>query len=203
VGDNFTMTVVTPKRFTIDDYHRLIELGFLTETDKIELIRGELVEMASQGTPHTFSITRLSRRLDRLLVLGDRALIRCQVPIAVISLNSEPEPDVVIAKGDEADYLVHHPYPEDILLVTEISDSTLNYDRTTKLELYAEAGIYHYWIVNLIAYQLECYSQPYQDAQTKYNYLNKQTFLPNQSVSIPGFDDALLDLSKIFPAANI
>ncbi len=192
------MITVTPKRFTIDDYHRLIELGFLTETDKVELIRGELVEMASQGTPHTFSVTRLCRRLDRLL--GDRAVIRCQVPIAFIPLNSEPEPDAVVAKGDEADYLPHHPYPEDILLVIEISDSTLKYDQTTKLGLYAEAGISNYWIVNLNARQLECYSQPYQDAQSEYNYLNKQIFLPNQSVYIPGFDDALLDLSKIFPA---
>jgi Uma2 family endonuclease len=198
MGDSLTMTIVTPKRFTIDDYHRLIELGFLTETDRVELIRGELVQMVAQGTPHTFSLTRLCRRLDRLL--GDRAVVRCQVPIAVIPLNSEPEPDVAIAKGDEADYLPHHPYPEDVLLVVEISDSTLRYDQTTKLGLYAEAGIYYYWIVNLNARQLECYSQPYQDAQSEYNYLNKQIYLPNQSVSIPGFDDALLDLSKIFPA---
>jgi Uma2 family endonuclease len=155
------MTIVTPKRFTIDDYHRLIELGFLNETDRVELIRGELIQMVAQGTPHTFSLTRLCRRLD---------------------------------------HLPHHPYPEDVLLVVEISDSTLRYDQTTKLGLYAEAGISNYWIVNLNARQLECYSQPYQDAQNEYNYLNKQIYLPNQSVSIPEFDDALLDLSKIFSA---
>ena len=116
------MNVVTPKRFTIDEYHRLIELGFLTEGDRIELIRGELIQMTAKGTPHTFSTTRLCRQLDRLL--NDKAVIRCQEPI-IISVNSEPEPDVVIARGDEADYLAHHPYPEDIFLVVEISDSTL------------------------------------------------------------------------------
>ena len=189
------MTIVTPKRFTIDDYHRLIELGFLTEADKVELIRGELVQMASKGTPHTVCGAILCQQLDRLLV--DR-VVRGQDPITLPD-NSEPEPDVVIARGNHLDYLPHHPYPEDILLVIEIADSTLRYDQTTKLGLYAEAGISNYWIVNLNARQLECYSQPYQDAQSEYNYLNKQIYLPNQSVSIPGFNDVLLDLSKIFP----
>lgn len=192
------MTIVTPKRFTIDDYHRLIELGFLTETDRVELIRGELVQMASKGTPHTVCGAILCQQLDRLLV--DRVVvIRGQDPI-ILPDNSESEPDVVIARGNHLDYLPHHPYPEDVLLVIEIADSTLRYDQTTKLGLYAEAGIYYYWIVNLNARQLECYSQPYQDAQSEYNYLNKQIYLPNQSVFIPGFDNALLDLSNIFPA---
>lgn len=197
MGDSLTMTIVTPKRFTIDDYHRLIELGFLNETDRVELIRGELIQMASKGTPHTVCGAILCQQLDRLLV--DRVVIRGQDPITLPD-NSEPEPDVVIARGNHLDYLPHHPYPEDILLIIEIADSTLRYDQTTKLGLYAEAGILYYWIVNLNARQLECYSQPYQDAQSEYNYLNKQIYLPNQSVSIPGFDDALLDLSKIFPA---
>jgi Uma2 family endonuclease len=197
MGDSLTMTIVTPKRFTIDDYHRLIELGFLTETDRVELIRGELVQMASKGTPHTVCGAILCQQLDRLLV--DRVVIRGQDPIALPD-NSEPEPDVVIARGNHLDYLPHHPYPEDILLVIEIADSALRYDQTTKLGLYAEAGISYYWIVNLNARQLECYSQPYQDAQSEYNYLNKQIYLPNQSVSIPGFDDTSLDLSNIFPA---
>lgn len=192
------MNVVTPKRFTIDEYHRLISLGFLTEGARIELIRGELIQMTAKGTPHTFSTTRLCRQLDRLL--GDRAVVRCQEPI-ILPSDSEPEPDVVIARGDETDYLAHHPYAEDILLVIEISDSTLTYDQTTKLKLYAEAGICDYWIVNLNARQLECYNQPYENAQGEFNYLSKQISLPNQSVAIPGFEDILLDLSRIFPAS--
>jgi Uma2 family endonuclease len=107
-----------------------------------------------------------------------------------------------LARGKDEDYLPHHPYPEDILLVIEISDSTLIYDQTTKLKLYAEAGISNYWIVNLNARQLECYHQPYQDAQGKCGYLSKQVFLHNQSVKIPSFEDALLDLSRIFPIGH-
>jgi Uma2 family endonuclease len=192
----FSMNVATPKRFTIDEYHRLIQLGFLTEGDRIQLIRGELIQMAAKGTPHSVCSSILCRQLDRLL--GDRAVIRCQDPITLIN-QSEPEPDVVIARGQDEDYLAHHPYPEDIWLVIEISDSSLTYDQTAKLSLYAEAGIVHYWIANLEACQMECYSQPYQTVQGEFSYLSKQILLPNQSVSLPGFLDAALNLSRIFP----
>jgi Uma2 family endonuclease len=190
------MTVAIAKRFTIDDYHQLIELGFLTENDRVELIRGELIQKSSKGTLHTFCNCQLRRQLDRLL--GDRVTIRCQDPIVLLP-NSEPEPDVVLGKGNETDYLAHHPYPEDILLVVEISDSTLTYDQTIKLSLYAEAEISNYWIVNLNARQVECYSQPYQNAQGDYSYLNKQIFLANQTIAISQFEDEILELSKIFP----
>ncbi|WP_392476133.1 Uma2 family endonuclease [Nostoc sp. C110] len=190
------MNVVTPKRFTIDEYHRLIELEFLKESDHIELIRGELIQMVAKGTPHTVCGSILCRQLDRLL--GDRAVIRGQDPITLPS-QSEPEPDVAVARGKDEDYLAHHPYPEDIFLVIEISDSTLDYDQTTKLKIYAEAAISDYWIVNLNVRQLERYSQPYQNAQGEFNYLSKQISLPHQSVAIPGFEDILLDLNRVFP----
>ncbi|MDB9373926.1 Uma2 family endonuclease [Nodularia sphaerocarpa] len=190
------MNVVKPKRFTIDEYHRLIELGLLTEGDRIELIRGELMQMTAKGRVHTVCSSILCRQLDRLL--GDRAVIRGQDPITLPN-HSEPEPDIVITRGKDEDYLVHHPYPADILLVIEISDSTLIYDQTKKLSLYAEAGIVDYWIVNLPARQLERYNQPYQNAQNNFSYLSQQISLSHQSIPIPGFADVLLDLSRIFP----
>ncbi|MEH2196201.1 MAG: Uma2 family endonuclease [Nostoc sp.] len=190
------MNAVTHKRFTIAEYHQLIELGFLTEANHIELIRGELIEMTAKGTPHTVCSSILCRQLDRLL--GDRAVICGQDPITLPN-QSEPEPDVVIARGRDEDYLAHHPYPKDILLVIEISDKTIDYDQITKLSLYAEAGISHYWIVNLPDSQLEHHSQPYQNAQNKFSYLSKQIYLPNQSVAISGFENAFLDLSRLFP----
>jgi Uma2 family endonuclease len=193
------MNVVTPKRFTLDEYHRLIKLGFLTEENRVELIQGELIQMTAKGTPHTVCSSILCRLLDR--ILGDQVVIRGQDPIT-ISNHSEPEPDIVLARGKDEDYLSHHPYPEDILLVVEISDSTLIYDQTTKLKLYAESGISHYWVVNLNARQLECYHQPYKDAQGEFGYLSKQVFLPEQSVKVPDFEDCLLDLSRIFPIGS-
>jgi Uma2 family endonuclease len=190
------MNVATPKRFTIDEYHQLIHLGFLHEGDRIELIRGELIHMATKGTPHTVCGSVLCRQLDRLL--GDRATVRGQDPITLPN-QSEPEPDVVIARGRDEDYLAHHPYPQDILLAIEISDSTLSYDQTTKLSLYAEAEIADYWIVNLNDRQLERYNQPYRMANGDFHYLSKQISLPQEAIGLPGFADAQLDLSRIFP----
>lgn len=191
------MAQVTTKRFTLAEYHRLIELGFLTEGDRVELIRGELVQMAAKGTLHSVCNTKLVRELARLL--GDRMAVRGQEPI-MLPPNSEPEPDVVIAKGHPDDYLLNHPYPKDILLVIEVSDSTLEYDQTVKLSLYAEAQIQAYWIVNLIVNQLEQYSQPYQNTQGNFGYRMKQIMLRNEVVTIPGFSDLSLDLNRVFPS---
>lgn len=182
------------KRFTVDDYHRLIELGFIQEGDRIELIRGELVQIVAKGTPHSVCNTKLWRQLDRLL--GDRAVVRGQEPVTLPD-NSELEPDVVIARGKDDDYLAHHPFPEDILLIIEVSDSTLAYDQTTKLSVYAEHQISDYWIVNLVANQLECYSQPYHAASDDYGYRLKQIALPNETIALPGFEELRLNLATV------
>lgn len=120
---------ITPKRFTIDDYHRLIELGFLTENDRVELIREELMQMVAKGTPHTVCNTSLIYEV--IILLQRQAVIRGQEPITLLP-NSEPEPDLVIAKNRSDSYLSSHPQPEDILLVVEIADSTLKYDQESK-----------------------------------------------------------------------
>lgn len=193
------MTQVTTKRFTLAEYHRLIKLGFLTKDDRVELIRGELVQMAAKGTSHSVCNTKLVRELDRLV--GDRAVVRGQEPI-ILPADSEPEPDVVIAKGQPDDYLSNHPYPKDILLVIEVSDSTLEYDQTAKLFLYAEDQIQDYWIANLVANQLERYSQPYQDTQGNFGYRMKQIALRNETVTIPSFSDLPLDLNRVFPGSS-
>lgn len=193
------MTQVTTKRFTLAEYHRLIKLGFLTEDDRVELIRGELVQMAAKGTLHSVCNTKLVRELDRLV--GDRAVVRGQEPI-ILPADSEPEPDVVIVQGQPDDYLSNHPYPKDILLVIEVSDSTLDYDQTAKLFLYTEDQIQDYWIVNLVANQLERYSQPYQDTQGNFGYRMKQIALRNETVTIPGFPDLRLDLNRVFPGSS-
>lgn len=192
-----TFSAVTPKRFTILDYHRLIELGFLTENDRVELIRGELMQMVAKGTPHTVCNTSLVYEVTMLL--QRRAIIRGQEPIT-LPPDSEPEPDLVIARNRGDRYLSNHPSPADILLLVEVSDSTLKYDQEAKLSLYAESGIADYWIFNLAANCLEVYTQPDQDLQGNFGYGSKQIFLPNDSVTLPGFSDLSLDLSSVFPS---
>lgn len=190
------MALITTKRFTLAEYHRLIELGFLTEDDRVELIRGELVQMTAKGTRHSVCSTKLVRELDRLV--GNHAVVRSQEPITLL-INSEPEPDIAIVSGQPDDYLGHHPYSQDILLLIEVSDSTLEYDQTVKLPLYAEAQIQDYWIMNLVANQLERYSQPYQDSQGSFGYRLKQIALKTETIALPGFSNLLIDLSQVFP----
>ncbi len=190
------MTITTAKRFTLDEYHRLADLGFFTEDDRIELIRGEIIQMVAKGTPHTTCCSNLLEELATLVV--GRAKIRCQDPIVILS-NSEPEPDFVIVKKRADNYLSGHPTASDILLIIEIADSTLKYDREIKLPLYAEAGISDYWLFNLVANHLEAYSKPYQELQGSFGYSVKQIVLPNQSIPLPCFPELSLDLSKIFP----
>ena len=188
--------IMTSKRFTIAEYDRLAEIGFLKENDRVELIRGEIIQMASKGKPHAVCETRLERELFKLI--GERATLRGQQPIIIFDY-SEPEPDRAIVRNCTDDYLNSHPNATDILLLIEIADSSLKYDQEVKLALYAEAKISDYWIFNLVESCLECYSEPYQHFQGKFGYRRKLIFLPNESVNLSCFPDLFLDLSKVFP----
>ncbi|CEJ44188.1 Uma2 family endonuclease [Umezakia ovalisporum] len=190
------MNLIRGKRFTIDEYHRLAELGFFTEDDRVELIEGEIVQMVAKGTAHSVCNTRLYREI--LNLVGEQATIRGQEPI-LISHESEPEPDLVIVENRSDDYLQTHPQPEDIFLLIEVADSSLKYDQEIKLPIYAKAAISNYWIFNLVNNYLECYSNPYQDLQNKFGYRCKLILLPNETVSLPILPDLVLNLSKIFP----
>ncbi|WP_066384391.1 MULTISPECIES: Uma2 family endonuclease [unclassified Anabaena] len=190
------MSLTTTKRFTVDEYHRLGELGFFAENERVELIKGEIFEIVAKGKPHSVCLTRLYRELFKLM--GEQATLRGQEPI-IISDNSAPEPDMVIAKNTLDDYLANHPQPLDILLLIEIADSSLKYDQEIKLPVYAEAGISDYWIFNLLDNCLECYSEPYHDLKGNFGYRRKLVFLANESVNLPCFPSLVLDLSKVFP----
>ncbi|WP_413160801.1 Uma2 family endonuclease [Capilliphycus salinus ALCB114379] len=190
------MFPATFKRFTISEYHRLTELGILQPSDRIELIRGELVKMAAKGTAHEVCLTKLLRELSKLI--SERATLRCQSPI-ILSSNSEPEPDFTIVINRPDDYLASHPTGNDIILVIEISDSSLDYDKEIKLPLYAEDGISDFWIFNLGDRILEAYSKPYQKPQGSWGYRIQKISLPDETISLPQFSDLLLDLAKVFP----
>ena len=190
------MMIPTAKRFTIQEYHRLTELGFFQEGDRVELIQGEILQMAAKGTAHTTVTRRLLRALGQRL--GERATLQIQDPL-FLAPNSEPEPDMALVKNRADDYLSGHPTPEDVILVIEIADSSLVYDREVKLPLYAKSGIADYWIFNLVNNTLECYSKPYQDNRESFGYRQRRIVLPNEQVPLPEFSDILLDLAEIFP----
>jgi len=188
--------LVQAKRFTIAEYHHLEEMAFFNG-DRTELIRGEIVSMAAKGTKHTVCCRNLLGELSNLI--RGRAILQCQDPI-FLPPNSEPEPDFAIVRDRDDNYLTGHPTPDDILLVIEISDSSLNYDRDVKGALYAEAGIENYWLFNLIDNRLEAYSEPYCDTQGNGNYAQRKYVLSHQAIALPSFDNLAIELYKIFPS---
>ena len=190
------MVAASRRKFTIDEYHRLVDLGFFTENDRLELIKGEIIDMAPKRTPHSVCNSKLWKQLYKLI--DEQGEIRVQEPITLLA-HSEQEPDIVIAQKKADNYLSAHPTAKDIILVIEIADSTLKYDCEIKLALYAEAGINHYWIVNLVENNLEVYGNPFVDSKNKFGYKNKSIFLPNESIEIPNFHDVVLELATIFP----
>jgi Uma2 family endonuclease len=148
---------ITRRRFTLDEYHRMIEVGILREGDPVELIRGELIQKMTIGPRHAGCTSFLIARL--VTPLAARAQPWPGNPI-VITPDSEPEPDIVLVKPRADFYRTALPRPADVLLVIEVAESSIRYDRDVKRPLYAEAGIAEYWIVDLDAEIVEIHREP-------------------------------------------
>jgi len=174
-----------PYRFSVTDYERLLEIGILSENSNVELIRGEIVSKMSIGDLHVQCVDILTRLLIR--GVGDDAIISIQNPIRLA--DSEPEPDVVVkspsAKGK--------PSASEILLVIEVAESSLEYDREVKLSLYAENGIREFWIVNLIDRCLEVYRQPQPDG----TYAYAQSLHPEDSVTLLALPNLTITVASL------
>lgn len=147
---------ITVAKWTIDDYHRMIAAGIL-DNRRVELLKGEIVEMSPEGEPHAYFSSEAGEYLIRLL--GDRAMVRPAKPITLPN-DSEPEPDIAIVQRLGREYLEHHPYPENVLWLIEYSDSSLDKDLETKSRIYAEAKIPEYWVVNLKKRQIVVFRDP-------------------------------------------
>ncbi|MGE0132604.1 MAG: Uma2 family endonuclease [Blastocatellales bacterium] len=178
-------------RFTVKEYYRMLETGILTEDDRVELIKGEIRTMSPKGIKHSSSTDRANRCFTGLL--GDRALIRIQNPIHLDD-HSEPEPDVVLATPSEDFYDYHHPAPEEVLMVLEVADSSLPFDREEKSLLYAQAGIRQYCLLNLRDRELEDYRNPGPNG-----YRSKQTYTAKQSFSLDAFPDVFVEVNALLP----
>jgi Uma2 family endonuclease len=144
------------RRFSVAEYHRLTELGILTEDDNLELIEGYLVLKMARNPPDDGTLSRVLKRLLGLLPPGWD--FRSQMALTLS--ESEPEPDLVIVRESPDGYLSRHPLGTEVGLVVEVSDSTLDGDRIDKGRIYARAGIPIYWIVNIPDRWVEVYEQP-------------------------------------------
>jgi Uma2 family endonuclease len=144
------------RRFSVAEYHRLTEIGMLTEDDNLELLEGYLVLKMARNPPHDGTLHRAVKRLGPALPAGWDLRIQSAVTLA----DSEPEPDLAVVREDPAGYTTRHPQAADVGLLIEVADSTLLGDRADKGRIYARAGIACYWIINLPDRQVEVYTLP-------------------------------------------
>jgi Uma2 family endonuclease len=151
---------VTRRPISVAEYHRMGEVGILGERDRVELIEGELVAMAPIGSYHAGTVNKLNHALVR--VVGEHAVVSVQGPVRLDDF-SEPEPDFALLKPRPDFYQGAHPGPADVLLLIEVADSSLNYDRAVKRALYARHAIAEFWIVNLTGGEVEICRQPKPD----------------------------------------
>jgi Uma2 family endonuclease len=153
-------------RWTVDEFHQMASAGLLDETDRVELIEGEMIDMAPIGSKHAYLVDKLAQVLTRNC--GSQ-LVRVQNPIRV-GERSEPQPDIAVVKG--RNYMEAHPTAADVLLVVEVSDSTLEYDRDIKLGLYARHGIPEVWLLDVNAREITLYREP---AEGQFRLIRKPT----------------------------
>jgi Uma2 family endonuclease len=144
-------------RLSVEQYHKMAQVGILTDDDPVELLEGLLVIKMTKNRAHSMSTRKTRETLAEALPSGWH--VDSQEPIT--TAHSEPEPDVFVVRGKPEDYPDRHPYPEDIALIIEVSDTTLQRDRTLKLRIYAQARIPLYWILNLQERQLEAHTDPH------------------------------------------
>lgn len=152
------MAVTLAHRFSVEDYFRTADTGILPRDARVELIEGEIIDMLPIGPFHSGALNQLTRDFSRFA--DGRWLVSCQGPLHLGS-SSLPEPDLMLLKPIPDLYKSAHPTAADVYLIIEVSDSSLVFDRETKLPLYARAGIEEAWILNVPQKQLEIYRQPH------------------------------------------
>jgi len=185
------------RRLGLKEYHRLIEIGFFAEDERVELIEGVLHRMSPKGPRHAECLEQLDDRLSE--ALGGRARVRTQDPITIPSSSSEPEPDLIVFQPWEGGYPARHPLPEEVLLVVEVADSSLREDRGVKLRVYAAAGIEEYWVINLVDDQVEVYRQPATLPDGTGIYNQRTVHGAGDTIAPLHFPDCKIDVAPLLP----
>lgn len=177
-------------KFNIETYHRLISTGILHEDDRVELIEGRIVDMTPIGTRHSSCVKRLNSLFSRKL--QGCAIVSVQDPVQLTEDESEPQPDITLLKNREDFYSDELPKAEDVLLLIEVADTSVEYDREIKVPLYARASIQEVWLVNLLENCIEIYSSPRSGV-----YVLSLTVKNDQTLSPKAFPDVSLTAKQI------
>jgi Uma2 family endonuclease len=170
---------IVRRHFNVTEYYRMAAAGVFSEDDRVELIEGEIVEMNPIGSRHAACVGRLTEFLGRLI--AGEAIVWVQNPVQVNDY-SEPLPDVALLKRRDDFYAQANPQPWDVLLIIEVADSSVEYDRDIKIPLYAEAPIPEVWLINLPKETIEIYSQPIGDAYREIRIVKRGESLASQSI---------------------
>jgi Uma2 family endonuclease len=176
-------------RLTVAEYHRLGEIGIFAEDSRVELIEGDLIAMPPTGCQHAGHLDHIARPFFRQVTEG---IVRMQSPIQLGDC-SEPQPDLVVLRYREDFYTRAHPRPEDVLLLIEVSDSTLRYDRDTKVPLYARAGVPEVWLLDLAGQRLEIYRRPSLEGYREIHYP-----APTDSIAPVLLPELILNVASLF-----
>ncbi|MEA2600207.1 MAG: hypothetical protein QOF89_1199 [Acidobacteriota bacterium] len=177
------------KFYTVTGYYALLDAGILHEDDRVELIEGEIRPMPPIGSPHAGGVNRLASLFFGKLT--GRAVVSVQNPLRLSEI-SEPEPDLLLLRFREDFYASRHPQPGDVLLLIEVADSSLEFDRRTKSRLYARHGVPEVWVQNLEGAALEVYRDP-----SPQGYRDVRTLRRGDRISPLTFPDLVLEVSAI------
>ena len=183
------MPVQTQHRFSVKDYYRMAETGVLRPDARVELLDGKIIDMSPIGPFHGGLVKRLSRMFN--LKAKGRWIVSTQDPLRLDD-HSEPEPDVMLLKPAADDYTSRHPRSDDVFLLIEVSDTTLDFDRDTKLPAYGRAGVVEVWIVNLIEATVEVYREP-----NFTGYGNKAVLRAGDQAKPLAFPDVAVDVAEL------
>lgn len=189
-------TEITKKLFTVDEYHRMAEVGILAEDDRVELIDGEIIQMSAIGHRHMVCVIRANTMF--IEAFGRKAVVSAQNPVQ-LSDWTEPQPDLVVFKPRSDFYAARKPTPKDVLFVVEVADTSLRYDGNVKLPRYGAAGIPEVWIEDLKNDLLLVYRDPQHDS-----YKTSLTLQRGDSVSPIAFPDIRFAIDDLIgpPAAE-
>lgn len=171
---------VRTRRFSVEEYHQMVQAGILKEDDRLELIEGEIVEMVPIGPRHALCVDRLNWLLGSSL--AERAIIRVQGPIS-LGPRFEPQPDLALFRLPMTRYTESHPGPADIFLVIEVAETSIDEDRARKIPLYAQAGIRETWLVNLPTQTIETYAAPTPDGYQAVRTVGRGQFIAPEAFS--------------------
>jgi Uma2 family endonuclease len=177
-------------RLSVEDYYRMGEVGILRADERIELIDGEIIDMPPIGSLHAGTVTQMAAILQR--AAGDLAIVQVQNPVS-LGEYSEPQPDLALLRPRPDFYKSAHPRSADVLLLVEVADATLDYDRRVKLPLYARHGIAEVWLIDLTSRQLTRFRDPW-DA----GYARTDRPALTAPVAIGGLPNASAKLSELF-----